>query len=218
MTPDQLGEIVAANNAKIEGPLSELLGLVVRKEDSAGDVVDWGRARAVNGHQFPVDYMNFIDRLGGGSFEESLNVRLPLVAASDAEHRIRAISPEALAAPLTHRWTDPDAAAIYRVEDMVIWWETAGADTLCWITGDAAPDAWPIAVYSRNDLAWTVYHCTLTEFILRTLRAEFDVCPLSDASLFGLESPRFLSAREEAEMMNQGIDPNDAGHPKVPSA
>ncbi|EDX20386.1 hypothetical protein SSAG_00177 [Streptomyces sp. Mg1] len=79
MIPDQLSEIVAANDAKIEGPLSELLGLVVRKEYSAGDVVDWGRAEAVNGHQFPVDYMNFIERLGGGSFEESLNVRLPLV-------------------------------------------------------------------------------------------------------------------------------------------
>ncbi|MFI5642591.1 hypothetical protein ACIA8H_34995 [Streptomyces goshikiensis] len=207
MVPDQLGKIMAANDAKIEGPLSELLGLVVRKEGSAGDVVDWGRAEAVNGHQFPVDYMNFIERLGGGSFEESLDIRLPIVAASEAEHGIRAISPEALAAPLTHRWTDPNAAATYSVEDMVIWGETAGADTLCWITGDAAPDAWPVAVYSRNDLAWTVYQCTLTEFILRILRAEFDVCPLSDASLFGLESPRFLSAREEAEMMDQGIDP-----------
>ncbi|MBT2403236.1 MULTISPECIES: SMI1/KNR4 family protein [unclassified Streptomyces] len=198
---------MAANDAKIEGPLSELLDLVVRKEGSAGDVVNWGGAEAVNGHRFPLDYMNFIERLGGGSFEESLDVRLPLVTASDAEHRICPISPEALADPLTHRWTDPDAAATYRVEDMLIWGETAGADTLCWIAGDSAPDAWPIAVYSRNDLAWTVYHCTLTEFILRTLRAEFDACPLSDASLFGLESPRFLTAREETEMMDQGIDP-----------
>ncbi|MFD9420450.1 SMI1/KNR4 family protein [Streptomyces goshikiensis] len=206
MVPDQLGEIVATNDAKPD-PLSELLGLVVRKEDSAGDFIDWDGAEAVNGHRFPLDYINFIERLGGGSFEESLDVRLPLVAASDAEHRICPISPEALADPLTHRWTDPDAAATYRVENMLIWGESAGADTLCWITGATTPDAWPVAVYSRNDLAWTVYHCTLTEFILRTLRAEFDVCPLSDTSLFGLESPRFLSAREEAEMMDQGIDP-----------
>ncbi|MBT1190225.1 hypothetical protein HET69_41220 [Streptomyces sp. CJ_13] len=188
-----------------KGPLSDLLDLVVHK--SVGDFVDWDVAEAVNGHRFPTDYMEFIAHLGEGSFEESLGIRLPALAASDTEGRVCPISTEALADPLTGQWTDTDAAAAYTVKDMLIWGETAGADTLCWITSDDDPDAWPIAVYSRGDLAWTVYPCTLTEFILRIIRGDFNECPISDESLLGMESPRFLTVRQEKELMDQGINP-----------
>lgn len=102
-----------------KGPLSDLLDLVVHK--SVGDFVDWDVAEAVNGHRFPTDYMEFIAHLGEGSFEESLGIRLPALAASDTEGRVCPISTEALADPLTGQWTDTDAAAAYTVKDMLIW-------------------------------------------------------------------------------------------------
>ncbi|MFJ4859125.1 hypothetical protein [Streptomyces sp. NPDC088730] len=191
------------------GPLADLLDLVIHKKGGADDFVDWDVAENVNGYRFPADYMKLIAHLGEGSFEESLGVRPPALAASDAdtEGRVCPISAESLADPLTDRWTDTETAATYKVEDMLIWGETAGADTLCWITSGNDPDAWPIAVYRRGDLAWTVYPCNLTEFILRIIRGEFDECPISDESLFGMESPRFLTVQQEAELMNLGIDP-----------
>ncbi|MFE9403996.1 hypothetical protein ACFYNY_19710 [Streptomyces sp. NPDC006530] len=190
-----------------QGPPSDLLALVVYEKESVGDCVDRDAVEAVNGHRFPADYMEFIAHLGEGSFEESLGIRLPALADWDTEGRICPISAEALADPLTGQWTDAEAAAAYNLEDMLIWGETAGADTLCWIASDKDPDAWPIAVYSRGDLAWTVYPCTLTEFILRIIRGDFDECPISDASLFGMESPRFLTVRQETALMDQGINP-----------
>ncbi|MET9652140.1 SMI1/KNR4 family protein [Streptomyces sp. NPDC006460] len=207
MGPDWVGNIVTDRNNGVEGPLSDLLDLVVRRQDSAGEFVDWEAAESVVGHRFPTDYRKLIEYIGGGSLEASLEIRLPMGTPEDADNRICGLSAEALADPLNHRWEDREAASLYRIEDMLIWGESSGADTLCWIASSGDPDNWPIAVYNRNDLTWVVYGCTMADFILRILRADFAECPLSDESLFGVGSVRFLSAKEEAELMGQGVDP-----------
>ena len=191
-----------------EGPLGALLGLLVREEGSLGQPVDWDAAEALSGHGYPTDYRQFVELLGGGSLEGCLDVRLPLAETdADDEKRICRIPQEIRATPLANSWSDPSAAAAHRIEDMLIWGESSGADTLCWITNGTDPDVWPVAVYSRGDLAWFVYDCGLAEFILRILQSEFDHCPLSDESLFGMESARFLTSEQEAKMMDQGINP-----------
>ncbi|MFF0751984.1 SMI1/KNR4 family protein [Streptomyces sp. NPDC004267] len=207
MGPDWVGEVVTDRNTGVEGPLSDLLGLVIPGQHSAGQSVDWAAAEGVVGHRFPTDYRELIEHIGGGSLEASLEIRLPVVTLEDTDNRICGLSAEALVDPLSNRWRDPESAASYRIEDMLIWGESSGADTLCWITSSDEPDKWPIAVYNRNDLAWVVYDCTVTEFILGILRAEFTECPLSDETLFGMGSVRFLSIEEENELMGQGIDP-----------
>ncbi|MFD7098498.1 SMI1/KNR4 family protein, partial [Streptomyces xanthophaeus] len=179
-------------NTEAVGPLGTLLGLLIRKEGSPGQPVDWDAAEALIGHGFPSDYRQFVERLGGGSLEGCLDVRLPLAEtdADDGGNRICRIPQEVRADPLTNRWSDPAAAATHRIEDMLIWGESSGADTLCWITTGTDPNKWPVAVYNRGNLAWSVYDCGLTEFILRILQAEFDHCPLSDESLVGMETAR----------------------------
>lgn len=97
-------------------------------------------------------------------------------------------------------------AARYRVEDMLVWGETSGADALCWITV-GEPDEWPVAVWERHGGGWAVYACGMVEFLLKVIRAEFDRCPFSEIVVWGDRSPRFLHEREEERLFDTGIDP-----------
>ncbi|MFI1154884.1 hypothetical protein [Streptomyces sp. NPDC020817] len=193
-------------NVNSDGPLSALLGVLIPKKRAHEPSVDWHAIEAVIDSRLPGDYKKFIERLGAGSVEGCLDIRPPLPDAVEGA-AIRRIPREVSETFSANSWNDPAAEAAYRVEDMLIWGETSGADTLCWITAEADPDHWPVAVYNRGDLAWFVYDCGLSEFLLKVIRGDFDLCPLTDASLFGIESARFLTSTQEAEMMEQGINP-----------
>ncbi|MFE4632725.1 SMI1/KNR4 family protein [Streptomyces sp. NPDC056773] len=201
-----MGEMMENSNLGSTDAVMQLLDRIIRTEGSVGNHLDWDSVEELNGHRFPADYKRFISEIGGGSLEAALEIRLPVAtSASDVENRVCRISMAALTDQLTGRWVDEEAG--YNLEDLIIWGESAGADTLCWIAADVDPESWPVAVYDRGELAWAVYHCGMAEFILKILVQDFEKCPLSDESLFGMQDPRFLGADAEADLMDRGIDP-----------
>ncbi|MFC7639101.1 MULTISPECIES: hypothetical protein [Streptomyces] len=46
----------------------------------------------------------------------------------------------------------------------------------------------------------------MTEFLVRVLRADFDECPVSNATLWGEGTARLLNFREE-RFLDEGVDP-----------
>lgn len=171
---------------------------------AAGDVVDWQTEAADLGvASFPRDYQEFVAAFGAGSFEDIFFVSIP-----------RSGTP---AAPLTvgwlpdpgamDDWQDPRARSRYLLADMLVWGQTSGADTLCWVTTDPDPQRWPVAVWARQDGGWAIYECGMVEFLLRVLRADFAACPLSVTTLWGRGNARFLNFRDEERLLDEGVDP-----------
>lgn len=185
--------------------VAELARILTRVGPTRGSDLEWPEVEANYGTRFPTDYMEFISAFGCGSIEEQLAVRIPGVQGD--EERVTPLSSAALAEPVVRNWSDPSLVGRYRLEDMLIWGEGVGADTLCWIAEDSNPDKWPVAVYARSDLAWTVYECGMVEFILRLLRDDFSKWPLTDESLRGWPGARFLHEKDEKAALEQGNDP-----------
>ncbi|MBT2403238.1 MULTISPECIES: SMI1/KNR4 family protein [unclassified Streptomyces] len=183
--------------------LSESLTLL----GGGGDEVDWKAVEIEYGVRFPQDYIDFIANFGEGSIEETLWVSIPTVNTDPMKRRVDRLPEEVLEFPEANEWADPSAAEKYRLEDLLIWGETNEADVLAWITCGSAPEKWPLAVFSRSESTWSVHHCSMTEFLARLLRAEFDRCPISTKTLSGLTHPRFLHAREETRLKDLGINP-----------
>ncbi|CAN3983846.1 SMI1/KNR4 family protein [Kitasatospora purpeofusca] len=164
---------------------------------TCGDTVDWSAAEKVHGTSFPADYRAFVAAFGDGSIEEMLGVHIPATSDEPQFGELSRLSDEALADFAVNRWAPADRGQ-YRLEDLLIWGGTAAADTLCWITTDPDPDRWPVAVYARGDLEWSVYPCGMAEFLLKLLRDEWPRCPISDSSLQGVPDPRFLHNKDAA--------------------
>ncbi|MCG6499992.1 SMI1/KNR4 family protein [Kitasatospora sp. A2-31] len=174
---------------------------------TCGDSVDWGAAEKLYGKPFPGDYQAFAAAFGGGSIEQVVGIRMPAVTPDELHgNTVSRISEAALADEAVNRWR-PSEQGRHRLEDLLIWGETAAADTLCWITADPDPDRWPVAVYSRGNLEWSVYSCGMAEFLLKLLRNEWQPWPISDASLQDMADPRFLHDKDEAAGWESGSDP-----------
>ncbi|MEU5398820.1 SMI1/KNR4 family protein [Streptomyces sp. NPDC005963] len=187
--------------------LQQLMDLMPPHE-GAGDVVDWGLAEAEYGTAFPRDYRGFVEQYGAGTISEDVTVSIPRPRGARAEPlTLQRLPEDTISAPSMQGWQDPAQRASYRLEDMLLWGQAAGADALCWVTTGDSPDDWPIAVWKRQSEGWAVYECGIVEFLLRVLRAEFDRCPLSDRSVWGDPTPRFLNFREEERLVEAGIDP-----------
>ena len=75
---------------------------------------------------------------------------------------------------------------------------------------DADPDKWPVVAWRRQitygDSPWAIFDCGMVVFLTRMMLAEFDACPLGDASLWGRPAP-FVSWREQRRRMVAGLDP-----------
>lgn len=104
-------------------------------------------------------------------------------------------------------WKDPAVGARYNLGDMLLRGGTDGADALCWVTSEAVPDRWPVVVWARHGGGRSVYECGMTEFLVRVLRADFDECPVSNATLWGEGTARLLNFREEERFLDEGVDP-----------
>ncbi|MGK4586128.1 hypothetical protein [Kitasatospora sp. HPMI-4] len=175
-----------------------------------GDSLDWNAVKAVYGRSFPADYQAFVTAFGSGSIEEVVGIRIPASTHEELyENKVSPLSTEALADDTVNRWSDPSQTGRHRLEDLLIWGETAAADTLCWIATDPAADQWPVAVYSRSTLAWSVYPGGMAEFLLRLLRDEFEEWPISDDSLRDISRPRFLHDKDEEAAWELGVNPWD---------
>lgn len=175
--------------------------------ETAGSDIDWAEVEEFHRTPLPRDYKRFITSLGSGSIEGQLDIRAPGIHADPVHTRVTRLAPHALAEPSVNRWRDPTHATRYGLDLMLLWGEGAQADTLCWLTSDPDPDTWPVAVYARADLAWTIHHCTMSEFLVKLLHDDFERWPLSDMSLAGWSEPRFLHEDDEQALADQGIHP-----------
>jgi hypothetical protein len=58
---------------------------------------------------------------------------------------------------------------------------------------DPDPDKWPVVAWRRQirygDFRWALFDCGMVGFLVKMMRAEFDVCPLGDTSLWGATAP-----------------------------
>ncbi|MFJ7280587.1 hypothetical protein [Kitasatospora sp. NPDC098663] len=193
----------SAASAAMAG-IGELLSCI---GPTCGDTVDWNAAEKVYRTSFPVDYRAFVAAFGSGSIEEMVGILIPAVSSDEQQgNTVSRLSEVALADFSVNRWSSADRGR-HRLEDLLIWGETAAADTFCWITSDPDPDRWPVAVYSRGDLEWSVYPCGMVEFLLKLLRNEWPKWPISDDSLQDVEDPRFLHDKDEAAGRESGDDP-----------
>lgn len=174
----------------------------------AGDEIVWKAAATDLGVvSFPADYRAFVAAFGAGSFEDSLFVSVPRPGESAAPLTVGRLPDEVLRSDVLDAWQRTEDGPRHRLEDMLVWGETNGADALCWVTSDPDPDRWPVAVWARQSGGWAVYECGMTEFIARVLEGDFDECPLSVTTLWRRGSARFLNFREEERFLDEGVDP-----------
>jgi hypothetical protein len=188
-------------------PLGELVSLL-HEGGSAGDEVDWATAAAsLDVASFPTDYQAFVAAFGAGSFEDSLFVSIPRPGQSAAPLTVARLPAEILQSEALEDWQRTVNADRHRLEDMLVWGETNGADALCWVASHPDPDRWPVAVWARHGGGWAVYECGMTEFIKRILQGDFTECPLSVTTLWRKGTARFLNFREEERFLDEGVDP-----------
>ncbi|MFE7122903.1 hypothetical protein [Streptomyces sp. NPDC057617] len=174
----------------------------------AGDTVDWPAAAAGLGVTgFPADYREFVTRFGAGSLDDSLFVWVPRPGRPTEPLTVGRLPEDTLRAVEMARWRDPAAGSRYVLADTLVWGQSTGGDALCWVTGDPDPGRWPVAVWARQWGGWSVHDCGMAEFLVRLLRADFPACPLSDATLWGEGTARFLNFRDEERLRDEGIDP-----------
>ncbi|MDX2748331.1 MULTISPECIES: hypothetical protein [Streptomyces] len=187
--------------------VESLIELLTPMGETTGSDVNWVAAEEYYGTPLPSDYKLFITKIGSGSIEGQLDVRAPSNHGEPEQSRVTRLAPHALTDPSVNRWSDPDLAQRYSLHQMLLWGEGVQADTLCWLTADPDPDKWPVAVYVRADSAWTIHDCTMSEFLVELLQGNFMHCPLSDLSLMGWPTPRFLHEHDEQALEDQGIYP-----------
>ncbi|MEU0200484.1 MULTISPECIES: hypothetical protein [unclassified Streptomyces] len=175
---------------------------------AAGDTVDWDVAASELGvTSFPRDYREFVTSFGAGSIEDSLYLWIPRPGTTAAPLTVGRLSASALASESMRVWQEPAVGSRHRLEDMLVWGQTNSADALCWVASDPDPDNWPVAVWQRQGGGWQVHNLGMVEFLLGLLRATLPACPVSDETLWGARSARFLNFRDEERSLDAGVDP-----------
>jgi hypothetical protein len=194
-----------ARHADVEALLD-----LVSADHAGGERIDWPMAEAALGTRLPADYKSFIDTYGVGGIGEleilpPISVRGPFRAYD--ERHIGALTGE-----FRRRWDEdggiPGVSA--GAESVLPWGSGLNANELGWLTLGEDPDAWPVVAWRRQisygDTHWALFDCSMVAFLVRMMRAEFDECPLGDASLWGRTAP-FVSLREEHRRLAVGLDP-----------
>lgn len=184
----------------------ERLKRLMPPHEGAGDVMDWGAVEAEYGHAFPRDYMEFTSVYGDGSIDEFLSIYVPRRSDSEPPFVDR-LPARTVASASMQEWKRGSFASVHTLDQMLLWGQTSSADALCWVVRHEDPDRWPVAVWARHGGGWDIYDCGMTEFLWKLLVADFPECPLSDDTLWGNASPRFLHCREEMRLRNAGLDP-----------
>ncbi|WP_052032425.1 hypothetical protein [Streptomyces viridochromogenes] len=193
----------------MRNPLEQLRAAMplLHEGGRAGDTVDWDAAADELGvRSFPADYKEFVAVFGAGSIEESLYVWIPRPGSASAPLTVGRLPPNAMGSESMHAWQASGARSGHRLEDMLVWGQTNSADALCWVASDSDPDNWPVAVWERQGGGWEVHDCGMVEFLLDLLRGDLPECPVSDESLWGAQSARFLNFRDEERFLDAGVD------------
>ncbi|MEU9802728.1 hypothetical protein [Streptomyces sp. NPDC051000] len=166
----------------------EQLQQVLTSSDAEKEA-NWGEISSFYDICFPSDYMNFLARYGSGEIEEMLAVFRPTSGTDPCARRTSRLPADVLDLPEVNEWSDPRQAELYEPADVMVWGETVEADVLGWITTSGTPDEWPVAVYTHGG-EWTIFDCTMTEFLLKLLTGAFEKNP-TGIPLFGNGSAHF---------------------------
>ncbi|MFE2131497.1 SMI1/KNR4 family protein [Streptomyces amritsarensis] len=159
---------------------------------SMGTFIDWDDIAVAYGTRFPSDYRNFLSVYGSGQIDGMLAVFAPSVDPYAPSRHTSRLPADVLDLPEVNEWNDPLHAELYGPADIMVWGETVEADVLGWITSSHEPGTWPVAVYTHGG-EWTVYDCTMTEFLLQLLTGEFDGNPTGLTRLYGKGSAEFTT-------------------------
>ncbi len=169
--------------------------------------VDWAGLSRSWGKDLPSDYRTFIEEYGAGTIENYLVIYDPErkgAPPKGATGGMRVGTADAKDA-WAREHKSPDLAGT--APELIAWGSDASADILCWDVSSDDPDRWPVLVRNRDDDLWRRYDCGMAEFLARTLRADFDECPLGNLSLWGKASVTFLTWAEEERRLKAGLDP-----------
>lgn len=185
----------------------ETLGRLMPPRAAPDTSVDWALMSRSWGTEFPPDYQAFMEVWGPGAIDNFFQVLVPEPKAEELTSPYGGMLVETLTAD--HAWANfPKEPELEGTQPRLIaWGSDAAADILCWDASGDEPASWPVLVYNRGQGAWRRYDCGMVEFLVRVLRAEFPVCPLSDLSLWGTHPALFLSETEEERLLEQGLDP-----------
>ncbi|WP_424568452.1 hypothetical protein [Streptomyces sp. CH-036] len=149
-----------------------------------------------------------MSRFGNGTIEGRVATLIPVVTSDPMVRRVGPLRDSLRSNPDYDSWAGP-RSELHELDRILVWGETDSADVLAWIVSGADPDAWPLAVWTRGDVVWTVHDCGMVEFLHKLLTADFPRCPISDTSLLGIPHARFLHDREEERLANEGVYPWD---------
>lgn len=169
--------------------------------------VDWGRLHRSWGRKFPADYRQFVEVYGHGGVDGFLLIVRPEPRDAPRGVGTGGMAQETATAELLWTKVRKEAGLAGAAPRLVAWGVNSAADTLCWDAAGDDPATWPVLVCSRGDMLWRRYDCGMVEFLLRVLRADFDTCPLSDLSIWGVENATFLTPTEEERLREAGLDP-----------
>lgn len=157
-----------------------------------GTFIDWDDVAVAYGTRFPPDYRDFLSVYGSGEIDGMLAVFAPRMDPHVPSRHTSRLPADVLDLPEVDEWNDPLCAELYGPADVMVWRETVEADVLGWIPSSDEPGTWPVAVYVHGG-EWTVYDCSMTEFLLQLLAGEFDGNPTGLARLFGKGSAEFTT-------------------------
>ncbi|ULR50229.1 hypothetical protein [Streptomyces deccanensis] len=159
--------------------------------------VDWAALRTAWGHGFPSDYMTFMSHYGAGAIDDSFSILVPNTPAGVEEGGMAGETRNAV-----DLW---DVGSV----PLLAWGLTVAADIVCWKTEHEDPDRWPVVVWRRQKSSprWAEYDRGMTGFLCGLFYREFDDCPLSDATLWGNLTPRFISGGHEQRLLDEGLNP-----------
>ncbi|MGW6687840.1 SMI1/KNR4 family protein [Streptomyces sp. NPDC054961] len=106
--------------------------------------VDWAAVEEGLGYRLPSDYKRLVERFGKGTFDDGY---------------IDLHAPEDFVV-----W-----ARFHEETGALPWASNEQELLLCWITGGADPDAWPVCVMEVSEDVGDRFDCTATELILQML-------------------------------------------------
>lgn len=187
-------------------PLIAQLRDLMPPHDGAGDSVDWQEVERVWGVTFPPDYKDFVATYGRGEVDMFLTFLVP--GKSEGPRPSDSMTEETAEARRMWLRKPPAGYDPTTTAPVVAWGVTSSADLLCWNTGgEQRPDRWPVTVWSRSGLNWTVHDCGMLEYVVRLLRGELDSAPAEADRVH-----RFVHVREARRLLAAGINP-DTGEP-----
>ncbi|MFD3513351.1 SMI1/KNR4 family protein [Streptomyces sp. NPDC058657] len=147
----------------------------------------WERLYERLGTRLPTQYVELMQRYGGGCWAGWLRMDTPLSAdryglaahidaACDGYRSLRDSFPESFALAV---WPEPGGILPFG--------DSIDGDTLCWLTVGDSPDEWPLIVYPRHDAQGPPLPLPLADTLLEWLRGRFADAGLP--SLAGVKDP-----------------------------